>query len=173
MKVLIMGCGRVGAELAAMLDQEGHEVTVLDRNPDAFRRLPPEFGGHRVVGNGIDQEVLARIGVAEMDAFVSVTQGDNRNVMAAQMAKHLFGVTRVVCRIYDPIRASTSWSIPLPTTRWPPNSGGRRRNASGLRSRTVTSCPSWSSIAASSAPTRPQPMISTFTARRSQPPSGR
>jgi trk system potassium uptake protein TrkA len=103
-KVLIMGCGRVGAELAAMLDQEGHEVTVLDRSPDAFRRLPPEFAGHRVVGNGIDQEVLARIGVAEMDAFVAVTQGDNRNVMAAQMAKHLFGVQRVVCRIYDPIR---------------------------------------------------------------------
>ena len=104
MKVLIMGCGRVGAELAAMLDQERHEVTVLDRNPDAFRRLPPEFGGHRVVGNGIDQEVLARIGVAEADAFVAVTQGDNRNVMAAQMAKPLFGVRRVVCRIYDPIR---------------------------------------------------------------------
>jgi len=87
-----------------MLDQEGQEVTVLDRNPDAFRRLPAEFGGHRVVGNGIDQEVLARIGAAEMDAFVAVTQGDNRNVMAAQMAKHLFGVKRVVCRIYDPIR---------------------------------------------------------------------
>jgi trk system potassium uptake protein TrkA len=115
-KVLIMGCGRVGAELAAMLDQEGHEVTVLDRNPDAFRRLPPEFGGHRVVGNGIDQEVLARIGVAEMDAFVSVTQGDNRNVMAAQMAKHLFGVRRAVCRIYDPIREVLYHELGLETT---------------------------------------------------------
>ena len=116
MKVLIMGCGRVGAELAAMLDQEGHEVTVLDRSPDAFRRLPPEFGGHRVVGNGIDQEVLARIGVAEMDAFVSVTQGDNRNVMAAQMAKHLFGVRRAVCRIYDPIREVLYHELGLETT---------------------------------------------------------
>ena len=115
MKVLIMGCGRVGAELAAMLDQEGHEVTVLDRSPDAFRRLPPEFGGHRVVGNGIDQEVLARIGVAEMDAFVAVTQGDNRNVMAAQMAKHLFGVQRVVCRIYDPIREELYHELGLET----------------------------------------------------------
>ena len=110
-----MGCGRVGADLAAMLDREGHEVTVLDRSPDAFRRLPPEFGGHRVVGNGIDQEVLARIGVAEMDAFVSVTQGDNRNVMAAQMAKHLFGVPRVVCRIYDPIREEIYHGLGLET----------------------------------------------------------
>ncbi|MDO8613600.1 MAG: TrkA family potassium uptake protein [Dehalococcoidia bacterium] len=114
-KVLIMGCGRVGAELAAMLDQEGHEVTVLDRSPDAFRRLPTKFGGHCVVGNGIDQEVLARIGVAEMDAFVSVTQGDNRNVMAAQMAKHLFGVQRVVCRIYDPIREELYHELGLET----------------------------------------------------------
>jgi trk system potassium uptake protein TrkA len=114
-KVLIMGCGRVGADLAAMLDREGHEVTVLDRSPDAFRRLPPEFGGHRVVGNGIDQEVLARIGVAEMDAFVAVTQGDNRNVMAAQMAKHLFGVKRVVCRIYDPIREELYHELGLET----------------------------------------------------------
>ena len=115
MKVLIMGCGRVGADLAAMLDREGHEVTVLDRSPDAFRRLPPEFGGHRVVGNGIDQEVLARIGVAEMDAFVAVTQGDNRNVMAAQMAKHLFGVKCVVCRIYDPIREELYHELGLET----------------------------------------------------------
>jgi trk system potassium uptake protein TrkA len=104
LKVVIMGCGRVGAELAAMLDQEGHEVTVIDLKPGAFRRLPPDFKGQRHVGNGIDQEVLARIGVGEADAFVAVTQGDNRNVMATQIAKHIFGVQRVVCRIYDPIR---------------------------------------------------------------------
>ena len=104
MKAVIMGCGRVGAALAAMLDADGHEVTVLDVNPDAFRRLPPGFRGKRQTGNGIDQAVLARIGVGEADAFVAVTQGDNRNVMSAQMAKHLFGVPRVVCRIYDPIR---------------------------------------------------------------------
>jgi len=103
-KAVIMGCGRVGAALAAMLDAEGHDVTVLDVNPDAFRRLPPGFRGTRQAGNGIDQEVLARIGVGEADAFVASTQGDNRNVMASQMAKHLFGVPRVVCRIYDPIR---------------------------------------------------------------------
>ena len=104
MKVIIMGCGRVGAELAAQLDQEGHQVTVLDINPDAFRRLPPDFKGRRVVGNGIDQDVLRRIGVAEADVFIAVTQGDNRNVMAAQIARHIFNVPRVVSRIYDPIR---------------------------------------------------------------------
>lgn len=115
MKVVIMGCGRVGAELAAMLDREGHEVTVLDTNPDAFRRLPPTFKGRRQVGNGIDQDVLARVGVGEADAFVAVTQGDNRNVMAAQMAKHLFGVPKVVCRIYDPIREEIYHSLGLET----------------------------------------------------------
>lgn len=115
MKVIIMGCGRVGAELAATLDREGHQVTVLDLNPDAFRRLPPEFGGQRHVGNGIDQDMLARIGVAEADAFVAVTQGDNRNVMAAQIAKHIFGVPRVVCRIYDPIREELYHMLGLET----------------------------------------------------------
>ena len=115
MKIVIMGCGRVGADLATTLDEEGHEVTVLDVKPDAFRRLPPEFGGQRHVGNGIDQDVLARIGVAEADAFVAVTQGDNRNVMAAQMAKHIFGVPRVVCRIYDPIREEIYHGLGLET----------------------------------------------------------
>lgn len=115
MKVVIMGCGRVGADLAATLDQEGHEVTILDVNEDAFRRLPPQFGGQRHVGNGIDQEVLSRIGVGEADAFVAVTQGDNRNVMAAQMAKHIFGVPRVVCRIYDPIREEIYHGLGLET----------------------------------------------------------
>ncbi len=115
MKVVIMGCGRVGAELATVLDQEGHEVTILDREPYAFRRLPPGYGGRREVGNGIDQDVLARIGVGEADAFVAVTQGDNRNVMAAQMAKHIFGVSKVVCRIYDPIREEIYHGLGLET----------------------------------------------------------
>ena len=104
MKVVIMGCGRVGARLASMLDQEGHDVTVLDTQPDAFRRLWPNFGGKREVGNGLDQDTLARIGVGEAEAFIAVTQGDNRNVMATQIAKHIFGVPRALCRIYDPIR---------------------------------------------------------------------
>jgi len=104
MKVIIMGCGRVGTELASQLDREGHEVTVLDINPDALRRLPPEFKGRRIVGNGIDQDVLRKAGAEEADAFVAVTPGDNRNAMAAQIARQLFGVPRVVCRIFDPIR---------------------------------------------------------------------
>lgn len=115
MKVVIMGCGRVGAELAGMLDKEGHEVIVLDVKPTAFRRLPPNFHGQRHVGNGIDQEVQARIGVAEADAFVAVTQGDNRNVMATQIAKHIFGVPRAVCRIYDPIREEIYHGLGLET----------------------------------------------------------
>jgi len=107
-----------------MLDQEGHEVTILDMEPYAFRRLPPGFGGQRQVGNGIDQEVLARIGVGEADAFVVVTQGDNRNVMAAQMAKHIFGVPKVVCRIYDPIREDKYHGRGRQTIR-PPKVGAR------------------------------------------------
>jgi len=104
MKVVIMGCGRVGAQLAVLLDKEGHKVTILDRDADSFRRLPPEFDGTALLGNGIDQEVLKRAGIEEADIFVALTQGDNRNVMAAQIAKHIFNVPRVVCRIYDPLR---------------------------------------------------------------------
>jgi trk system potassium uptake protein TrkA len=114
-KVVIMGCGRVGAELASVLDKEGHEVIVLDVKPTAFRRLPADFQGQRHVGNGIDSEVQARIGVEEADAFVAVTQGDNRNVMATQIAKHIFGVKRAVCRIYDPIREEIYHGLGLET----------------------------------------------------------
>jgi trk system potassium uptake protein TrkA len=115
MKVVIMGCGRVGAMLASFLDQDGHDVTVLDIKRDSFRRLSPDFGGQTQVGNGIDQDILARIGVADADAFVACTQGDNRNVMATQMAKHLFGVPRTLCRIYDPIREEIYRGLGLET----------------------------------------------------------
>jgi len=115
MKVVIMGCGRVGAALATMLDADGHDVTVLDFRQEAFRRLPPEFKGRRHTGNGIDQDVLARIGLAQADAFVATTQGDNRNVMATQMAKHVFGVRRTLCRIYDPIREEIYKGLGLET----------------------------------------------------------
>lgn len=110
-----MGCGRVGAALATMLEEDGHEVTVLDVQAAAFRRLPAEFKGRRHVGNGIDQEVLARIGVGGADAFIAVTQGDNRNVMATQMARELFGVKRALCRIYDPIREEIYRNLGLET----------------------------------------------------------
>ena len=99
-----MGCGRVGAQLAGLLATDGHTVTVLDNDAYSFRRLPPDFSGAALVGNGLDQEALKRAGIEEADAFVVVTQGDNRNVMAAQIAKHIFNVPRVICRIYDPLR---------------------------------------------------------------------
>jgi trk system potassium uptake protein TrkA len=104
-KVLIMGCGRLGARIAAMLDQRGHDVTILDINSAAFRRLPPSFGGTKAVGNGMDAETLERAGIREADAFIAVTQGDNRNYFASQLAREVFRVPRVLCRIYDPQRA--------------------------------------------------------------------
>jgi trk system potassium uptake protein TrkA len=105
MKVVIMGCGRVGAQLAINLDHQGHDVTVLDLRESQFERfLPEDFGGRRMVGDGRDQDVLRAAGVEGADAFVACTAGDNRNVMAAQMASVLFNVPRVVSRIYDPLR---------------------------------------------------------------------
>ena len=104
MKIVIMGCGRVGAQLAGLLDLEGHQVTILDTDQYSFRRLPPDFGGTALLGNAIDEDTLKEASIEEADAFVAVTQGDNRNVMAAQIAKHIFNVPKVVCRIYDPLR---------------------------------------------------------------------
>ena len=104
MKIVIMGCGRVGARLAGLLDSEGQEVTILDIDSYSFRRLPPTFSGVALLGDGVEEESLKKAGVEEADAFVAVTQGDNRNVMACQIAKHIFNVPRVVCRIYDPLR---------------------------------------------------------------------
>jgi trk system potassium uptake protein TrkA len=115
MKVVIMGCGRVGSALAAMLADDGHDVTVIDIRQDAFKRLPARFKGKRHVGNAIDQDVLARVGLAEADAFFAVTQGDNRNAMATQIAKHIFGVQRSLCRIYDPIREEMYRDLGLET----------------------------------------------------------
>ena len=104
MKVVIMGCGRVGAQLAALLDSEGHKVAILDTDDYSFQRLPSTFSGTALLGNGTDEDVLKRAGIEEADVFVAVTQGDNRNVMAAQIAKHMFNVPKVICRIYDPLR---------------------------------------------------------------------
>jgi trk system potassium uptake protein TrkA len=113
--VVIMGCGRVGAQLAALLDEGGHKVTILDTDTYSFRRLPSSFKGTPLVGDGTDDESLKRAGIEEADAFVSVTQGDNRNVMAAQIAKDVFNVPKVVCRIYDPLREELYHSLGLET----------------------------------------------------------
>jgi trk system potassium uptake protein TrkA len=114
-RVIIMGCGRRGAELAGLLDGDGHDVVILDIEERAFRFLPDGFGGSRIVGNGIDQDVLRRAGAERADAFVSTTRGDNRNVMAAQIAKHMFGVPRVLSLIHDPIREETYRALGLRT----------------------------------------------------------
>jgi trk system potassium uptake protein TrkA len=120
MNVLIMGCGRVGAHLASLLDADGHKVIVLDTDAHSFRRLVPTFGGTALVGDGTSEDVLREAGIEESDAFVAVTQGDNRNVMAAQIAKHIFDIKKVVCRIYDPLRKEIYESMGLeaisPTT---------------------------------------------------------
>jgi trk system potassium uptake protein TrkA len=104
MKVIVMGCGRLGAQLSDFLDKDGHDVTILDIDAYSFRRLSSDFHGTALLGNGLDEEVLKKAGIDKADAFVAVTQGDNRNIMAAQIAKHVFNVPRVLCRIYDPLR---------------------------------------------------------------------
>jgi trk system potassium uptake protein TrkA len=104
MRYVIVGCGRVGSALAKLLDSDGHEVIVVDENAGAFKRLGPKFRGHEVVGTGIDYDVLKRAGAASADGFVAVTNGDNRNIMAALIAQRMFKIKRIVARIYDPPR---------------------------------------------------------------------
>ena len=109
-KILIVGCGRVGSRLAQELDRDGHDVTIVDINPDAFSRFASRgvfddsFRGSFVVGDGTEADLLRRAGVEDADRFIAVTQGDNHNIMAAQIAQAVFHVSKVVCRIYDPIR---------------------------------------------------------------------
>ena len=104
MKVVIMGCGRVGALLASELSRGGNYVVILDTDETSFRFLPDDFAGQTFVGNGIDLDILRKIGIEKADVFVSATRGDNRNVMAAQIAKHIFGVKVVASRVFDPLR---------------------------------------------------------------------
>ncbi len=115
MKVIILGCGRVGAALAQQLDSAGDEVTIIDRNQDSFARLGPDYGGSMVLGTGIDEDVLRRAGVENADAFVAVTNGDNTNAMSAQIAQVVFKVPKVVARLYDPIREETYRTLGLET----------------------------------------------------------
>jgi trk system potassium uptake protein TrkA len=105
MNVVIMGCGRVGARVAGILHDQGNHVTIMDIRPASFARLPATFEGIRSVGNGMDGPALERAGIRAADAFIAVTQGDNRNYFASQMAKEIYRVPRVICRIYDPERS--------------------------------------------------------------------
>lgn len=104
MRYVIVGCGRVGSALAKLLDSDGHDVIVVDENPAAFKRLGQKFKGHEIVGTGIDYDVLKRAGATSADGFVAVTNGDNRNIMAALIAQRMFKIKRIVARIYDPPR---------------------------------------------------------------------
>jgi trk system potassium uptake protein TrkA len=106
MRIIIIGCGRVGARLANALHAQ-HAITIVDINANAFHRLSQQFSGTTVEGNGIDVDLLREAGTPSADAFVAVTDGDNRNLMAAQIASSIFGVQRVIARVYDPVRAAT------------------------------------------------------------------
>ena len=105
MHVVILGCGRVGATLALMLETDGHSVAVIDRDREAFRRLGQEFRGKTILGLGIDEDVLKKAGIEGAGAFAATTNGDNTNIMSAQIAKMKYKVARVIARLYDPLRA--------------------------------------------------------------------
>ncbi|MBP1158439.1 trk system potassium uptake protein TrkA [Rhodococcus sp. PvR099] len=113
--VVVMGCGRVGSALAAGLNRIGHEVAIIDRDPDAFRRLDPGFTGHRIVGMGFDRDVLLKAGIERAEAFAAVSSGDNSNIISARVARENFGVSRVVARIYDAKRAAVYERLGIPT----------------------------------------------------------
>lgn len=115
MRVVIMGCGRVGSALAAGLERQGHEVAVIDRDAKAFRRLSADFRGEQVCGIGFHRDVLRRAGVEEASAFAAVSSGDNSNIIAARVARETFGIERVVARIYDARRAEVYERLGIPT----------------------------------------------------------
>ncbi len=105
MHVIIVGCGRVGAELAKLLSGEGHDVVVIDKSRESFNRLGDSFNGLTMVGNGFDLALLRQVGIEKADAFCAVANGDNTNLISAQVAKKIFRVPKVFARIYDPQRA--------------------------------------------------------------------
>jgi trk system potassium uptake protein TrkA len=105
MYILIIGCGRVGSELAKLLQVEGHNVVVIDKNPKSFQRLGATFNGLTITGNSFDLEVLKEAGIEKANALCVVTNGDNTNIMTAQIAKKMFKVPKVIARVYDPQRA--------------------------------------------------------------------
>jgi trk system potassium uptake protein TrkA len=113
--VVIMGCGRVGSTLARSLEERNHTVSVIDSEPDSFRRLGPGFNGDKVTGYGFDQEVLEKAGIRRADAFAAVSSGDNSNIIAARVARETFGIDQVVARIYDPGRAEVYQRLGITT----------------------------------------------------------
>jgi trk system potassium uptake protein len=121
MNVVIMGCGRVGAELTVQLAKAGHRVAIVDKRAEAFDRLPPGFEAQKVVGVGYDRDVLEEAGIKEAEAFIAVSNGDNSNILSARVAREYYHVPRVVARIYDPKRAEIYERLDIPTiasVRW-------------------------------------------------------
>ncbi len=110
-----MGCGRVGSGLARALSETGHEITVVDRSSPAFTRLGSDFSGRTVLGEGFDRDILIKAGIEETDAFAAVSSGDNSNIIAARVAREMFGVEHVVARIYDEGRAAVYERLGIPT----------------------------------------------------------
>jgi trk system potassium uptake protein TrkA len=120
MNVVVMGCGRVGARVASMLDLNGHRVTIIDLHSASFQRLPDDFGGDTVIGTGIDEDVLRAANIETADTFIALSENDNRNIMAAQVARTIFKVPHAIIRIYDPVREDTyrrmGYATVCPTT---------------------------------------------------------
>jgi trk system potassium uptake protein TrkA len=112
---VVVGCGRVGAGLARILEDLGHTVAVVDKQPKAFRRLPEGFGGRAIQGVGFDRDRLREAGIEEAGALAAVTNGDNSNIMVARTAREVFGLERVIARIYDPRRAAIYEKLGIPT----------------------------------------------------------
>lgn len=115
MHVVVVGCGRVGAGLAAILEESGHTVAVVDKAEKAFRRLPDDFSGRKIRGVGFDRDRLRDAGIEEAGALAAVTSGDNSNIMVARTAREVFGLERVIARIYDPRRAAIYEKLGIPT----------------------------------------------------------
>jgi trk system potassium uptake protein len=115
MHVVVVGCGRVGSELAVALESEGHTVAVIDKNRNAFRRLPERFTGRAVLGFGFDRDHLEQAGIGEAQALAAVTSGDNSNILTARIARETYEIEHVVARIYDPRRAVIYQRLGIPT----------------------------------------------------------
>jgi trk system potassium uptake protein TrkA len=121
MRIIIMGCGRVGSDLTVQLAEGGHDVSIIDKREEAFHRLPPGFNARTFIGLGFDRDVLEDAGVKEADAFVAVSSGDNSNIVSARVALEYYHVPRVIARIYDPRRADIYERLNIPTvatTKW-------------------------------------------------------
>ena len=121
MHIVIMGCGRVGSTIAHILEDRGNSIAIIDRDPEAFRRLRSGFKGEKVTGIGFDRGVLIQAGIERADAFAAVSSGDNSNIIAARVVRETFGIQRVAARIYDSRRASVYERLGIPsvaTVRW-------------------------------------------------------